>query len=132
MLSQEFFQTFQVLKLKKKTHNWEKENPELEGKLKQLVSEHLYFLSEIFSLYFPESLTDECKQYKWILNSFHFKNYEDYKLDETNKDLLIDFCIDVKVLPGHLAALDPFSFLWLGYAHHRRSIIKFIKRVIKI
>ena len=91
MLSQEIFQTFQVLK---KTCNWEEDNPELEGNLKQLVSDHLYLLSENFSLYFPESLTDECKQYKWILNPFHFKNYEDYKLDGTTKDLLIDLCND--------------------------------------
>ena len=33
-----------------KTCNWENENPEREGKLKQLVSDHPYFLSENFSL----------------------------------------------------------------------------------
>ena len=59
-----------------------------------MVSDHLYLLSENFSLYFPESLTDECKQYKWILNPFHFNNYEDYKLDGTTKDLLIGLCND--------------------------------------
>ena len=45
-----------------KTCNWEKENPELEGNLKQLV--YLYLLSENFSLYFLEGLRDECKQYE--------------------------------------------------------------------
>ena len=29
-----------------------------------------------------------------LLNTFHFKNYEYYKLDETNKDLLINVCKD--------------------------------------
>ena len=72
----------------------EKEDPELESKLKQLVSHHLHFLSENFSLYSPESLTDEYKHYKCVLVPFHFKNYEDYKLGETNKDLLIDLCKD--------------------------------------
>ena len=39
-----------------KTFHWEKENPDLEGKLKQLVSDYLYLLSENFPLCFPESL----------------------------------------------------------------------------
>ena len=58
------FSKFTGFEIFLKTCNWEKENPELEGKLKQLVSDHRYLLSDNFSLYFPESLTDECKQYK--------------------------------------------------------------------
>ena len=61
MLSLGTFSNFSGLEIFFKTCNWEKENPELEGKLKQLVSDHLYLLSENFSLYFPEILAYECK-----------------------------------------------------------------------
>ena len=56
------FQTFQKLKTFQKHVIGKKEKPESEDKLKQLVSDHFSLLFENISLYFPQSLTDECKQ----------------------------------------------------------------------
>ena len=69
-------------------------HPDLEIKLKRLVTSHLNLLSENFSLYFPKSLSEDCQKHKWIINPFTYKDYNDYQLDGTSEDLLIELSND--------------------------------------
>ena len=71
------------------TCQWETEHPALESDLKRLVIDHFNFLSENFSLYFPEILSDDCKKFEWIMNPFIYKDYQKYNLDGHTEDKLI-------------------------------------------
>ena len=87
-------------------------HPDLEIKLKRLVTSHLNNLSENVSLYFPKSLSEDCQKHKWIINPFTYKDYNDYQLDGTSEDLLIELSNDV-VEESHFRESDSYSDFWV-------------------
>ena len=84
--------------------------------MKRLVTSHLNLPSENLSLYFPESLSENCKIHKWIINQFTYKDYNDYKLDGASEDLLIEFSND-GTEESHFREYGNYSDFWVKILH---------------
>lgn len=94
------------------TCQWETEHPALERELKRLVKYHFNLLSENFSSYFPENLSDDCHKFEWIMNPFIYKNYQKYNLDGNSENQLIDICND-KVQEAIFHKKDNYTNFWV-------------------
>ena len=63
-------------------------------------------------MYFPESLSEDCKKHKWIINPFTYKDYNDYELDGASEDLLIELSND-GTEESHFRESGNYSDFWV-------------------